>query len=39
MTLERFDEAEPSLVRAAESDTPESFNNLGILRKKQGRLD
>jgi protein O-GlcNAc transferase len=39
MSRERFDEAEPSLVRAAESGTPESFNNLGILRKKQGRLD
>src|SRR6516162_6395447 len=32
MSLDRFDEAESSLVRAAESGTPESFNNLGILR-------
>ena len=39
MGLERYDEAEPSLVRASESGTPEAFNNLGILRKKQGRLD
>jgi protein O-GlcNAc transferase len=39
MSLERYDEAEPSLVRASESGTPEAFNNLGILRKKQGRLD
>jgi predicted O-linked N-acetylglucosamine transferase (SPINDLY family) len=39
MSLDRFDEAEPALVRAAESGTPESFNNLGILRKKQERVD
>jgi protein O-GlcNAc transferase len=39
MSLERYDEAERSLVRASEFGTPESFNNLGILRKKQGRLD
>ena len=39
MSLERYDEAEASLVRASESGTPEAFNNLGILRKKQGRLD
>lgn len=38
MSLERYDEAEPSLLRAAESGSPEAFNNLGILRKKQGRL-
>jgi protein O-GlcNAc transferase len=39
MSLERFDEAEPALIRATESRTPESLNNLGILRKKQGRID
>lgn len=39
MSLERYDEAETSLVRASESGTPEAFNNLGILRKKQRRLD
>jgi protein O-GlcNAc transferase len=39
MNLDRFDEAEPALVRAAESGTPEAFNNLGILRKKQERFD
>ncbi len=39
MQLDRLDEAEASLVRAAESGSPESSNNLGILRKKQGRLD
>jgi protein O-GlcNAc transferase len=39
MSRERYDEAEASLVRASESGTPEAFNNLGILRKKQGRID
>jgi predicted O-linked N-acetylglucosamine transferase (SPINDLY family) len=39
MSVERFDEAGASLARAAESGTPESFNNLGILRKKQERFD
>ncbi len=39
MTLARYDEAEPALVRATESGSPQSFNNLGVLRTKQGRLE
>jgi predicted O-linked N-acetylglucosamine transferase (SPINDLY family) len=39
MGVEELEQAEKSLLRAAESGTAESFNNLGILRKKQGRWD
>ena len=38
MSLDRLDEAAPSLVRATEAASPEAFNNLGILRRKQGRI-
>lgn len=39
LSLDRLDEAELNLVRAAEAGTAQALSNLGILRKKQGRLE
>ncbi len=39
MSLGRYKEAETSLLRAVASGSAESLNNLGILRKKQARME
>lgn len=39
MSLGRYKDAELSLLRAVASGTAESLNNLGILRKKQARME